>query len=74
MLRIICNNCYVNEAKRFTFVIGRESDPSGNGYNNITEEVDICFDCFYKMFNKMSLELKTELMKFLVPLNYENKK
>lgn len=45
---ISCDECNDDRAESYSVIIDKEADPSGNGYNNVYNHYDWCFECLIK--------------------------
>lgn len=52
--KVICDVCKVectNDYRTFETVTGKESDPSGNGYQVVAKHTDLCGNCIERLVN-----------------------
>lgn len=40
-----CDMCSSENARTYRYSVGKEADPSGNGYNTNWEYIDLCINC-----------------------------
>jgi hypothetical protein len=45
MKKIVCDTCGSENARTYRYSIGKDTDPSGNGYNTNWKYIDLCLNC-----------------------------
>ena len=45
MTKKVCDSCGADNARTYRYSVGKEMDPSGNGYNIDWKYIDLCINC-----------------------------